>query len=69
MLKQLTTFKVFMTAMSTFLTVQVSDTPLRSLSYLSVFLVAGGNFWFELEDRVKQQFTRLNPGNDALQHT
>ena len=51
MLKKLNTFKIFMTAATTFLTVELADSPLRTLSYLSVFAVAGGNFWLRLEDK------------------
>lgn len=53
MLKKLNTFKMFLTAATTFLAVELGDSPLRSLSYLSVFAVVGGNFWIKLEDVVK----------------
>lgn len=55
MLKKFNTFKLFMAAATTFFTVELSDSPLRTLSYLSVFLVAGGNFWLRLEDAVKEK--------------
>jgi len=55
MLKKLTGFKTFMTATTTFMAVELADSPLRTLSYLSVFAVAGGNFWLRLEDAIKQK--------------
>ena len=56
MLKKLTGFKMFMTAATTFMAVEMVDSPLRTLSYLSVFAVAGGNFWLRMEDKVKYKF-------------
>ena len=47
--------KIFMTAAATFMTVEMADSPLRAFSYLSVFMVAGGNFWLRLEDAVKEK--------------
>jgi hypothetical protein len=55
MLKKINTFKIFMTAATTFLAVEMADSPLRTLSYLSVFAVAGGNFWLRLEDAVREK--------------
>ena len=56
MLKKLTGFKMFMTATTTFMAVELADSRLRTLSYLSVFAVAGGNFWLRLEENIKQKF-------------
>lgn len=55
MLKKLTGFKIFMTAATTFMAVELVDSPLRSLSYLSVFAVAGGNLWLRLEDKIREK--------------
>jgi len=57
MLKKINTFKIFMTAATTFLAVEMADSPLRTLSYLSVFAVAGGNFWLRLEDAVREKLS------------
>lgn len=56
MLKKLTGFKMFMTAATTFLAVEMADSPLRTLSYLSVFAVAAGNFWLRVEEVVIDKF-------------
>lgn len=50
MLKKINTFNIFMTAATTFLAVEMADSPLRTLSYLSVFAIASGNFWLRIED-------------------
>jgi len=55
MLKKINTFKIFMTAATTFLAVEMADSPLRTLSYLSVFAVAGGNFWLRVEDAFREK--------------
>ncbi len=55
MLKKLTGFKMFMTAATTFLAVEMADSPLRTLSYLSVFAVASGNFWLRFEDKIRDK--------------
>lgn len=57
MLKKLNTFKMFMTAATTFLAVEMADSPLRALSYMSVLMVAGGNFWIKLEDAVSTKIS------------
>jgi hypothetical protein len=55
MLKKITGFKMFMTAATTFMAVEMADSPLRTLSYLSVFAVAAGNFWLRMEDKVREK--------------
>lgn len=50
MIKKATSLKMFLTAVATFLTVELSDSPVRTLSYLSVFAVAGGNMWLKIEE-------------------
>lgn len=55
MLKKLTGFKMLMTAATTFMAVEMADSPLRTLSYLSVFAVAGGNFWLRMEDKIREK--------------
>jgi len=52
MKKKLNTFKMFMVAVSTFFAAELADSPLRSLSYMSVVLVAGGNFWMKMEEKL-----------------
>lgn len=49
MLKKINAFKMFLTAATTFMAVEMSDSPLRALSYLSIFMVASGNFWMKVE--------------------
>ncbi|MFQ3275126.1 MAG: hypothetical protein ACI9LV_000490 [Candidatus Nanohaloarchaea archaeon] len=53
MLKTLDSFKMFLVALSTFMTVELADSPLRTLSYLSVFMVASSNLWMRTEEIAK----------------
>lgn len=50
MIKKATSLKMFIVAIATFMTLELTDSPLRSLSYLSVFAVAGGNMWLKAEN-------------------
>lgn len=53
MIKKATSLKMFIVAIATFTTLELADSPLRSLSYLSVFAVAGGNIWMKAERMVQ----------------
>lgn len=55
MLKKLTGFKMFLVAATAFMTVELADSPLRTFSYLSVFMVASGNLWISLENLVMEK--------------
>jgi hypothetical protein len=55
MQKKLTGFKMFLVAASTFMTLELADSPLRTLSYLSVFMVASSNLWMRAEEIAKRK--------------
>lgn len=45
--RKLTSLKMLFALATTFMTVEFSDSPLRTLSYAAVVFTAGGNLWFK----------------------
>ena len=45
--KKATSLKMLFAVATTFMTVELTDSPLRTLSYAAVVFAAGGNLWFK----------------------